>query len=107
MPTPFSNPQVVRFCNQTIRPLADDVTRLAVAVNNVMTVVQAQGILTTLQAADQTAVIDDGSLTDGRPPITVGQLLAFLAECQKAHAALDTTTAVAQAAAIQVNGYIG
>ena len=102
----FSNPQVVRFCNQTIRPLADDVTRLAVAVTNVITVVQAQGLLATLQDADPSLVIDDGSAQDGRPPITVGQLLAFLAECQKAHAALDTTTAVAQAAAIQVNGYL-
>jgi hypothetical protein len=100
----FANPQIVRFCNQTIRPLADDVTRLAVAVQNVMVVVQAQGILATLQAADQTAVIDDGSATDGRPPINVGQLVAFLAECQKAQSAIDTTTAVAQAAAIQVNG---
>ena len=105
MPSVFSNPQIVRFCNQTIRPLADDVTRLAVAVSNVMAVVQAQGILATLQAADPTLVIDDGSVQDGRPPITVGQLLAFLAECQKAHTALDTTTAVAQASAIQVNGY--
>ncbi|CAB4130891.1 hypothetical protein UFOVP124_40 [uncultured Caudovirales phage] len=106
MPSVFSNPQIIRFCNATIRPLADDVTRLAVAVSSVMVVVQAQGILATLQAADQSAVIDDGSVVDGRPPITVGQLLSFLSECQKAHTALDTTTAVQQAAAIQVNGYI-
>jgi len=101
----FANPQIIRFCNQTIRPLADDVTRLAVAVAKVMAVVQAQGILATLQAADQTAVIDDGSLNDGRPPITVGQLVAFLTECQAANGALATTTAVQQANAIQVNGY--
>jgi hypothetical protein len=100
----FSNPQIVRFCNQVVRPLADDVTRLSVDVATVIATVQAQGLLTVLQAADQSLVIDDGSSTDGRPPITVGQLVAFLAECQKAHTALDTTTAVQQAMAIQVNG---
>jgi len=102
----FSNPQIVRFCNQTIRPLADDVTRLSVDVSSVIAIVQAQGLLAILQAADQALVIDDGSTQDGRPPITVGQLIAFLTECQKAHTALDTTTAVQQALAIQVNGLV-
>ena len=101
----YANPQIVRFCNQTVRPLADDITRLAVAVSVVMQMAQAQGILTTLQGVDPIAVIDDGSATDGRPPVTVGQLIAFLTECQKAHNALDTTSAVSQALAIQVNGY--
>ena len=102
----FANPQVIRFCNSTIRPLADDITRLAVAVQSVNQLVQAQGIVTILLSADQSAVIDDGSSADGRPQITVGQLVSFLQEVAKAHAALDTTTAVQQALAIQVNGLI-
>jgi len=102
----FSNPQLVRFCNQTIRPLADDVTRLARDVTGLIAVVQAQGLLPILLAADQTAIIDDGSTQDGRPPMTVSQLVAFLAECQKVHSAIDTTTAVQQALAIQVNGLL-
>jgi len=102
----FSNPQIVRFSNGIIRPLADDITRLSLAVQKILAVVQAQDIITTLEAADQTAFIDDGSASDGRPPITVAQLIAFINECQKANTALETTTAVQQALAIQVNGLL-
>ena len=100
----FSDPQIVRFCNERIRPLADDVTRLSMDVSYIAAVVQAQGILAKLQSADQSAVIDDGAAQDGRPTLTVGQTVNFLLECDKAHNALDATTAVQQALAIQVNG---
>ena len=106
MGTLYSNPQVARFCNEALRPLADDIVRLSLAVQHVLATSSGQGILAILQSVtDQTQIIDDGSSVDGRPPVNVGQVVAFLTECQAANAALATTTAVQQANAIQVNGY--
>jgi hypothetical protein len=74
----MSSPQVVKFCNERIRPCADTIARVAVQVSAIVQEWQAKGLVD--QIPDDATVIDDGAATDGRTPITghdVRQMIAL------------------------------
>lgn len=65
---PISNVQVVRFCNETIRPLADAYASLYYAAKRAGAEWTAQGMDALIP--NTTDVIVDGSESDGRTQIT-------------------------------------
>lgn len=73
-------PAAVRFANEKIRPLADTLARAYQQARAVLGQFAAKG-LGELIPDDKGEVIDDGSATDGRTPITGADIHAMLAVC--------------------------
>lgn len=74
--TPITNPQAVLFCNSIARPLADKMIQLYYACLEAQSAFTAQGLAAVLPNSDDTIV--DGSATDGRSPITDGDVNILL-----------------------------
>jgi len=64
----ITDPQVKKFADEQVRPLADKVARMTVAIQAFVQTFEAKA-LGNLIPNDAT-VIDDGASTDGRTPIT-------------------------------------
>jgi len=64
----IDNPQVKKFCNEQIRTLADAATQYYYAAEAVVNEWEATGIDALI--TDTTDTIVDGSVSDGRTPIT-------------------------------------
>lgn len=64
----ITNPQAVRFCNETVRPLADAYASLYFAAKRAGAEWTAQGVDALIP--NTTDLIADGSAVDGRTPIT-------------------------------------
>jgi len=77
---PIENTQLATYCNETVRPLADDLCQLVHRLWAAKAQYFAQGIDEIIAGLDPAEQIVDGSPDDGRPPLTVGQLLAVLSE---------------------------
>lgn len=69
----MNTPQVVRFCNEGLRPSADKLATAYYAAKSLLESYDATGIAASL-GNDQTFsdLIEDGSSTDGRPQISAG-----------------------------------
>lgn len=76
----ITNPQAVLYCNAVIRPLADRMMQLLRAAQLAESEFTAQG-LNALIPNDASPIID-GSATDGRTPITGGDVNILLANAQ-------------------------
>lgn len=74
---PNTNPQAVRIANEKIRPAADAMGGLY----NLMKAYQAEAAAENWTALfpNDAELIVDGSATDGRTPITNGDVAAFMA----------------------------
>jgi hypothetical protein len=66
---PNTNPQAVKIANERFRPYADRLAQAYHFCNAFKSQIAAEGI-DTLFSADDKDLLSDGSLTDGRTPIT-------------------------------------
>lgn len=62
------NPQAIKFSNEQLRPLADQIAKAYRNAKIVLTRFQIQGMIQNIPQDDE--IIDDGSVTDGRNVIT-------------------------------------
>ncbi len=69
----MNDPQVVKFCNEGLRPVADKLVDALYAATALVQSYDATGVSAKL-GDDPTfsTIIDDGSLADGRPQISAG-----------------------------------
>lgn len=72
----ITNPQAVAFCNTVARPTADKFIQLYYQCKLMQDQFTAQGLASLLPNASDNIV--DGSATDGRTPITDGQVNILL-----------------------------
>lgn len=75
----ITNPTAVKFCNETIRPLADRYAQLYYAAKRGGDVWTAQGLAALIP--NTTDPVIDGSATDGRATITGAMVNGFVANC--------------------------
>lgn len=77
----ISDPTVVAFCNQVIRPVADRMVGLNVACDNELALWDAtiSGLLSGFADGD---TIDDGSDADGRTTLTKVDVVNFVTQMQ-------------------------
>lgn len=69
----MNDPQVVKFCNESLRPTADKLVAALYAATALVQAYDATGIAAKLGTDDTFSnMIEDGSATDGRPPISAG-----------------------------------
>lgn len=87
----ISDPVLVKWCNETIRPTADRLTGATVLIDQILIDVMpaAKNFAAALTAAGPTDLIADGSPADGRTPMSVAQLQAFIVVCEKLQAFAD------------------
>lgn len=65
----MSDPVVVKFCNEVARPLSDRRCQLYVMARAAVVQWKSKGVAD-LVAADVKSVVADGSVLDGRTPLT-------------------------------------
>ena len=73
----IDNPQIRKFCNEVVRPLSDRLVGLDATID-IETVVWVETINLALSGYGNEEVIIDGSLTDGRTPITKKDVVDFI-----------------------------
>ena len=73
-----SNPQVVAFANEQIRPLANRLYQAYYAAKQAIANYNAADIGTKIEAVGAGELIADGSATDGRTRITGGDIYNML-----------------------------
>lgn len=107
------SPQVVHFCNERVRPMADQVERFCSMLDAWLTDYGAQGIATLIAAEGASNNVGDGSDIDGRQRVTGTEIINLRAGLLQAQTALETTlvsgvgtTVKAIADGIQVNGSV-
>ncbi len=76
---PNDNPQVVKFANEVIRPMADWYHSLVDSSDEMISKFNNEGIAALVP--NDGDVIVDGSPADGRGPLTNQQLLIFIDIC--------------------------
>lgn len=74
----ITDPGAILFCNEVVRPLADEVAQIYSSIQLFASLWAAKG-MTTLIPNDPTANIIDGATTDGRTPITGEDVNTMLA----------------------------
>jgi hypothetical protein len=82
----FTNVKIKNFCNEQLRRAADAQATAMLTTRRMLENANADLILTELDGVDDNDVIDDGSLSDGRSPLTVGMLKAYLTNSEAAMA---------------------
>lgn len=109
----ITNAQVVRFSNERCRTLADTFVHSYYALLSFQSDYSALGIAALLASSSGTDVVVDGSLTDGRIPVTKNSIVNMSATIAQIKTALDTTlvpgvgvSAMAVLNTIQVNGSV-
>ena len=102
--TPISDPQSIAFCNQVIRPLADAFGKLYYAAELAAQQFTAKGLSATIPN-DATAVVVDGSASDGRTQITGADVNILLSNMNAfvSTAQANTNLILNQTAKIWVN----
>lgn len=103
----LNNPQVVRFANDRCRPLADSLARVRNEAIAVREDYFAQDIGSKINAGGAGNLVEDGSATDGRSPITGGDLYNLITLIEALVGPVDpflTTDRAAVINKIQVNG---
>lgn len=73
---PNTNPQAIRIANEKIRPLADLLGQLYNRLKSAQIEYTAEGWSALFP--NDSEVLDDGSATDGRTPITNAEVRAFM-----------------------------
>lgn len=74
---PVSNPIAIKFCNETIRPLAEQLAFAYYDARRVLDAWNATGASTLFPAGG--GAVQDNAASDGRPPITADDVLALIA----------------------------
>lgn len=74
----LSNPQLVHFCNEDVRQLADRLAALDVALTPFLETYNARDLGTIIEAGGAGNLIDDGSEQDGRTRVVGGDVYNFV-----------------------------
>lgn len=91
----ITNPQVVAFANNRMRPLADAITKVQYAIDAFLIDANAEGIPALIVAGGVGNFIGDGSDVDGRPRVTGQNMADFRSAITVLQTCLETTTAIA------------
>ena len=70
----LSNPQLVSYCNDDLRTLADNLYKLAYQIPGSVAVYNARDLGTIINVGGASNLIDDGSAVDGRTRCTGGDV---------------------------------
>lgn len=73
-----SNPQVIAYSNNRVRPLADKLIRARRDLKAAVEEYNDQNIGSLINAAGDGNILADGSATDGRPQMVGGDLYNFV-----------------------------
>lgn len=103
----ISNPQVVGFANNRVRPTSDAIYSLYWALKSAHGEYFAQNIGTLINDAGASELIADGSETDGRPRITGGTIYNVVGVWEAIIAAIESDGRLGLIAGIEVNGVGG
>ena len=96
---PITSPDVITFSNDLVRRTADRMTSTLAFIDEVVAYLDTSGNTVVASLGSDTSLyLDDGSYPggqapgspDGRDPITVGQVLAFIAACRRLKAQSDS-----------------
>lgn len=79
----ITNPQVVRFSNEVVRPLADELYKTWFLSKSALEDYAAGDIGTKINDAGSSNFIGDGSDVDGRTRITGGDIFNFITALQE------------------------
>ena len=74
----LDNPQLVEFCNDELRQIADQFVRLKSRVDAAITEYNARGLGTIINDGGSSNPVLDGSATDGRTIATGGDVFNFV-----------------------------
>lgn len=74
----LSNPQLVHFCNEDVRQLADRLAALDAALTPFLETYNARDLGTIIEAGGAGNLIDDGSEQDGRTRVVGGDVYNFV-----------------------------
>ena len=77
-----SDPQVVKFANEQIRPVADDLYRFYYRAQEIVNNYNAGDIGTKITAAGSAELLADGSISDGRTRVTGGDIFNLITALQ-------------------------
>jgi hypothetical protein len=88
----MNDPQVVKFCNEAVRPTADKLVAALYAAQALVDSYDATGVAAKL-GTDETFTnwIDDGSASDGRPTISAGGVALTVESIRGLLAQLNST----------------
>lgn len=71
-----SDPTAIKFCNENIRPVADQIAQLQTTLAVTLAAWSAKGMANLIP--NDTSVIEDGSPADGRTSLTGVDINAFI-----------------------------
>lgn len=96
----MSDPQVVKFCNEQVRPFCDRIAQVTKEAQLLVSAFSAKGLESLMVANEQ---IEDGSATDGRTPMTKDDVVALVAATSAIIATLEDQSLEALILKIAVN----
>lgn len=99
----ITNPQAVRFCNEKLRPLADLIEKVRRTAEQFAIDITTEFEAHTSGNANGDAIVD-GSASDGRQPITKGNVLEVKFVAEQMVAALTQDDREQLIANVSVNG---
>lgn len=76
-----TSPQAVTFSNTRIRPMADQIYSTYLSAKSILEQWNSENVAAVIP--NDSVVIADGSLTDGRAPITDAQATGIITRCQE------------------------
>ena len=75
----ITDPQVIKFCNEVVRPLADKLIGVD-AVITAETITWVAEVAPSLASAADADIVDDGASEDGRTPLTKADIINFVTQ---------------------------
>lgn len=88
----MNNPQVVRFCNEGLRPTANALASAYYSAKKLVADYDSTGILPLLgDVTVFTDLVSDGHDVDGRPPISAGGVAVTIANLRSLITQIETT----------------
>lgn len=101
---PNSNPQAVQFCNQYVRPMADETYAFYLTAKKFLQLWNSQNLAVVIPNDSQQ--VADGSATDGRPTMTDAQVNILQSNVASFVATFEASANLIlnQTTVIQVNG---
>jgi hypothetical protein len=86
---PNANPEVIKYCNEVLRPLADSIVKLNYQIQTAKDEYIAKGIAAIM--ADTSDTITDGASIDGRHIVTGSNMRAVVTEASSIYNSLTAS----------------
>ena len=87
----ITDPLIINWDNTRVRPMCDAIVAMNLKITQYMADYAAQGIAAAIATDGATEFVADGSLVDGRAPITGTQIVNLEAALSQLSTALNTT----------------